>query len=54
MEEHKAMLSCPCAESDRILAWCLKCGRSTFDPSWLIVAAAFVLIAANAYWWWAL
>lgn len=54
-DEHEAMLNCKCPESDRLLAWCVKCGKTTLpDPSWFVVAAGFALLGLNVWSWWAL
>lgn len=55
MNEHRAMLTCPCADEDRLLAICLKCGECfLFDPSHIVLIMAAFFFGAHFAWWWML
>ena len=54
-DEHTEMLACQHKEADRLGPICLFCGRISLpDPSYIVVAVGFVMLAWNVYWWWAL
>lgn len=49
MEEHDSMIRCPCAESDRLLSFCISCGKvHAPDPSWFVLAFSTFFLVAQA------
>lgn len=52
MTEHESMILCKCTEADRLLSFCISCGKiHAPDPSYVVMGLSAFFCAAQVLRW---